>query len=148
MIKKIIEFLLKLFGIKEEKGTTNIEYKEKRIMTEYEMDFYSKMIELETEYKIVPQLVLASVIKKISINKYQNELYKIIDFAIFDKDYNKLLLLIELNDSTHNQTKRKERDLKVKKICNDAGIKIITFYTKYPNEKKYIIDRIKKEIIG
>ena len=45
-----------------------------------------------------------------------------------------------------NKRKRKNRDLKVKKICNTAKIKLITFYTKYPNEKDYIINRIKKEI--
>ncbi len=57
-----------------------------------------------------------------------------------------ILLLIELNDSSHNKNVRKDRDLKVKKICNDANIKLITFYTKYPNEKDYVINRIKQEI--
>lgn len=33
-----------------------------------------------------------------------------------------------------------------KKICNDAGIKLITFYTKYPNEKQYVLNRIKEEL--
>ena len=101
--------------------------------------------DLEKDYNIVPQLVLASVVDKTSKQKYRSELYRIIDFAIFSKDYSKLLLLIELNDNTHNQRKRKDRDLKVKKICNFAGIKLITFYTKYPNEKDYIINRINKE---
>lgn len=67
-------------------------------------------------------------------------------FAIFDKEFSKILLLIELNDNTHNKLNRKDRDLKVKKICNDAGIKLITFYTKYPNEKQYVLNRIKEEL--
>ena len=115
-------------------------------MSDYEIMFYNRMKDLETEYNIVPQLVLSSVVDKKSKQKYSSELYRIIDFAIFSKDYSKLLLLIELNDNTHNQRKRKDRDLKVKKICNSAKIKLITFYTKYPNEKDYIINRIKKEI--
>ena len=150
MLKRIIDFILWLFGIKDdedvEKATTDIKYEKKSIMSDYEIMFYNRMKDLETEYNIVPQLVLSSVVDKKSKQKYRSELYRIIDFAIFSKDYSKLLLLIELNDNTHNQRKRKDRDLKVKKICNSAGIKLITFYTKYPNEKDYIINRIKKEI--
>jgi len=150
MLEKIINFILWLFGIKDdedvEKATTDIKYEKKPIMSNYEIMFYNRMKDLETEYNIVPQLVLSSVVDKKSKQKYRSELYRIIDFAIFSKDYSKLLLLIELNDNTHNQRKRKDRDLKVKKICNSAKIKLITFYTKYPNEKDYIINRIKKEI--
>lgn len=150
MLKRIIDFILWLFGIKDdedvEKTTTDIKYEKKPIMSDYEIMFYNRMKDLETEYNIVPQLVLSSVVDKKSKQKYRSELYRIIDFAIFSKDYSKLLLLIELNDNTHNQRKRKDRDLKVKKICNSAKIKLITFYTKYPNEKDYIINRIKKEI--
>lgn len=150
MLEKIINFILWLFGIKDdedvEKATTDIKYEKKPIMSDYEIMFYNRMKDLETEYNIVPQLVLSSVVDKKSKQKYRSELYRIIDFAIFSKDYSKLLLLIELNDNTHNQRKRKDRDLKVKKICNSAKIKLITFYTKYPNEKDYIINRIKKEI--
>lgn len=150
MLKRIIDFILWLFGIKDdedvEKATIDIKYEKKPIMSDYEIMFYNRMKDLETEYNIVPQLVLSSVVDKKSKQKYRSELYRIIDFAIFSKDYSKLLLLIELNDNTHNQRKRKDRDLKVKKICNSAKIKLITFYTKYPNEKDYIINRIKKEI--
>lgn len=150
MLKRIIDFILWLFGIKDdedvEKATTDIKYEKKPIMSDYEIMFYNRMKDLETEYNIVPQLVLSSVVDKKSKQKYRSELYRIIDFAIFSKDYSKLLFLIELNDNTHNQRKRKDRDLKVKKICNSAKIKLITFYTKYPNEKDYIINRIKKEI--
>lgn len=150
MLKRIIDFILWLFGIKDdedvEKATTDIKYEKKPIMSDYEIMFYNRMKDLETEYNIVPQLVLSSIVDKKSKQKYRSELYRIIDFAIFSKDYSKLLLLIELNDNTHNQRKRKDRDLKVKKICNSAKIKLITFYTKYPNEKDYIINRIKKEI--
>ena len=82
----------------------------------------------------------------LKLRGYINELFKNIDFAIFDKDYKNVLLLIEINDSTHNKINRKDRDLKVKKICNDCNIKLITFYTKYPNEKEYVLKRIKEEL--
>ena len=122
-------------------------YVKKVFMTKCELDFYNKIKELELYYRIVPQVNLASIIDKIG-NGYRNELFRNIDFAIFDQDYQNILLLIELNDNTHNNNDRKDRDLRVKKICSDAGIKLITFHTKYPNEKEYVLNRIKEQLIN
>lgn len=148
MIQRIIDFIRKLFGIQlltdESEDKIQI-YEKKPFMTDYEMVFYSNLRELEPEYKVIPQVNLATIVRK--INKgYINELFKNIDFAVFDSECKNLLLLIELNDSTHNKSNRKDRDLRVKRICNDANIKLITFYTKYPNEKEYVLNRIKNEI--
>lgn len=121
-------------------------YTRKKLMTDYEYKFYNILKELQDNYTIVPQLNLAAVVKKINNNRYYSELFRNIDFAIFTKDYQELLLLIELNDQTHNNYNRKDRDLKVKKKCNDIGVKLMTFYTKYPNEKAYVINRIKNEL--
>ena len=81
-----------------------------------------------------------------SNNRYQSELYRNIDYAVFSKDLTTLLLLIELNDITHEQKSRKIRDMKVKDICNNSGIKLITFYTKYDNKEKYVVNRVIEEI--
>ena len=51
-------------------------------------------------------------------------------------------LLIEINDKTHKQSNRIARDIKVKEICEKADIKLITFYTNYPNKEDYVINRI------
>lgn len=116
-------------------------------MTNAEKEFYKKLLVLEDNYKIIPQVNLATIINKKSKYKYRTELYRNIDFVIFDKDFNEVLLLIELNDSTHSKKTRIDRDLKVKKICESANLKLINFYTKYPNEQKYVINRIKSEIM-
>lgn len=120
-------------------------YSKKSFMTHSEYIFYTKIKDLENDYKIVPQVNLASIINKNS-DGYNNELFKNIDFAIFSKDYSTLLLLIELNDSSHNEYNRIKRDVKVRNICDKAGIKLITFYTKYSNDKNYLLSRILKEI--
>lgn len=146
MIKKIIMFILKLFGFNREDNESNTSpttpklYCKKNLMTKTEIEFYNKIKDLEG-YIIIPQINLASIIKKEGNNKYINELFKVIDFGVFNSNYEPLLL-IELNDSTHNQINRKDRDLKVKKICNDANIKLINFYTNYPNEIEYVRNRI------
>ncbi len=146
MIQKIILWIKRLFGLIEDEEKSEIKiYERKEFMSTYELLFYEKIKDLENEYKIVPQVNLATIVKKIN-RGYINELFKNIDFAIFDKYYKNVLLLIEINDSTHNKINRKDRDLKVKKICNDCNIKLITFYTKYPNEKEYVLKRIKEEL--
>ena len=115
-------------------------------MTESEKKFHQKLKKIETlGYIVIPQINLASVITKKSDYRYNTELFRNIDFGLFDSNYN-LLLLIELNDSSHKEAARHKRDLKVKKICESAKIKLIFFYTSYPNEQDYIISRILKEL--
>lgn len=147
MIKKIIIKILEFLGLIEVNTDNNKKeetiYELKPIMTDYEKRFYNIFKDLENDYIIVPQLNLASVIKKVNNNKYYSELFRNIDFAIFSKDYSRLLLLIEINDKTHQQSNRKDRDLKVQKICNDVNVKLIKFYTNYPNEKDYVLNRVK-----
>lgn len=148
-MREIIYKILVFLGLINEKKEIIREetiYQKRNLMTNYEYKFYQNIKELEDEYQIVPQLNLAAVTKKINNNRYYSELFRNIDFAIFSKDYQELLLLIEINDQTHNNYNRRDRDMKIKKICNDIGVKLITFYTKYPNEKTYVINRIKNEL--
>ncbi len=120
-------------------------YTKKDYLTPTEKNFYKKLKKLEPQYKIIPQINLSTIVNKINNTKYHTELYRNIDYGIFTNDF-QLLLLIELNDQTHQQPKRKRRDIKVQEICKNADIPIITFYTNYPNEENYVISRILKEI--
>lgn len=144
IIKRILIFLglIHVYPENESIEVKNRYYVSKSFMTPSEYKFYLTLSPLLSKYNIVPQVNLASIINKISNDRYSSELYRNIDYGIFTKDYSKLLLLIELNDSSHNEKRRRDRDLKVKKICNDAGIKLMTFFTKYPNEESYVIQRI------
>ncbi|MFR2585189.1 MAG: DUF2726 domain-containing protein [Bacilli bacterium] len=127
----------------------NTAYIRKNFLTNNELIFLNKLKELEMEngLKVVPQVNLATIIKKISDIPYQNELFRNIDYGIFSNNYERLLLLIELNDSSHQSQNRQYRDKKVHEICEMAGIKLIRFYTKYPNEKEYVKNRIRNEIL-
>lgn len=92
------------------------EYQEKPIMTASEINFYNKIKPLEPTYKILPQINLAAIIRKNNNNRYYTDLFRNIDYAIMSNDYSKVLLLIELNDATHEKQKRKSRDNKVSNI--------------------------------
>lgn len=129
-------------NVETQESPTTVIYQQKSLMTASEYSFYQVIKDLEIKYKIVPQLNLASITKKILKHKFQNELYRNVDFAIFTNDYSKLLLLIELNDRSHQSPQRQLRDQKVKKICDEIGVLLMTFYTNKPNEKSYVINRI------
>ena len=119
-------------------------YEQKEFMSYYEKYFYDILKDIERDYDVIvqPQVNLASVIEKNIKHKYVNELFRNIDFGIFDKNFHKLLLAIEINDSSHLKKDRLIRDLKVEKILNQANIKLIKFYTNMPNEKLYVTNRI------
>ncbi|MCI8460453.1 MAG: DUF2726 domain-containing protein [Bacilli bacterium] len=138
----------KLFGNNQTNNNNNKNptYSRKKLMTDSEYNFYLKIKDLEQYYNIVPQVNLATIINKQSEDKFRNELFRNIDFAIFTKDYSTTLLLIELNDATHANSSRKKRDEKVEAICKMSDIPLIKFYTKYPNEREYVVNRILKEI--
>ena len=60
----------------------------------------------EIIYKKKHQVNLGAIIEKKSSIKYRNGLFRNIDYGIFTKDF-KLLLLIELNDSSHKEYNKK-----------------------------------------
>lgn len=120
------------------------EFKSKKLMTDAEKNFYKIVQYFNVDYIIQPQINLASIIK-IKDKRKISELFKNIDYGIFDKSYN-ILLLIELNDSTHLLKNRIIRDKKIKNICKKANIPLLTFYTRYKYDKDYIINRIENEL--
>ena len=98
-------------------------------------------------YILFLRLIWLQLFKKyLIVDLIQNFLEILILAFLMQIIYSKLLLLIELNDESHNIAHRKKRDIKVHDICNKASIKLITFYTKYSNEKEYVKNRIIKEI--
>ena len=86
IIENIIRKILIFFGIiKEEKDLLkekNI-YKKKNIMTDYEYKFYLILKELEKyNYKVIPQVNLATIVEKANNKKYYTELFRNIDCNI------------------------------------------------------------------
>ena len=94
--------------------TSAVNYIPKQFLTNNEYDFLTKFIDLEDELhiNIVPQVNLASIIQKVSNSRFNTELFRNIDFGIFSADYSKVLLLIELNDESHNNFHRKKTGYK------------------------------------
>lgn len=128
-----------------ESGTVKNEYKVKTcLMTATEINYYNCLRSiLPSQFIVQPQVNLATVLEKDAGSYYQNELYRNIDFCIFD-NYYRPLLLIEINDETHRQPKRIERDKKVAEICASAGLPLIRFWTKYGIDSNYISKKMRE----
>lgn len=119
----------------------------KSLITDKERPYFNAIKKIvEPSHIVQPQINLASIIDKKSTEKFRNELFRNIDFGIFDQNY-KPLVLIEINDQTHTTPRRKERDKKVKDICAEAKIPLITLWTNYGVNEDYIKKRISEHII-
>ena len=90
---------------------------------------------------IQAQANLASFIRRTDGAKYQNDLFRNVDFIITDLSY-RPLLVIEINDQTHRLPERRERDKKVACICEEAGIPLIKLWTSYGVNEEYIKKKI------
>lgn len=121
-------------------------YQRKKILTKNEYYFYTKLKEVTNKYnlQILTKIRLADLIevKQYSINRnewgtYFNKIKaKHIDFAIVDDM--KVLLIIELDDQSHNNIERIERDKFVNDNLTACGYKIV--------HTRGAIDAIEKEL--
>ncbi len=122
-------------------------YSKKLLQTNREQEIYRKLKNIiGTQYLLQAQVNLATIVYKNFEFTYQNELYRNIDFGIFDKNTFEILVLIELNDNSHLAQNRQARDIKVKQILEEAHIPLITLWTTYDNSAIYIKNRLKEFI--
>lgn len=96
---------------------------------------------LPTGYHIFPQINLASFIVRTDGARYQNELFRNVDFLITNLEYQPQIV-VEINDASHNDPERKKRDAKVQKICEEAGIPVVKLWTSYGVNPEYIKKKI------
>lgn len=118
----------------------------KSLLTDNEKKFYAAILKvLPSDCQLFPQINLATFIERTDDARYRNELFRNVDFLVTDKDLAPKIA-IEINDSTHNSLDRKKRDAKVHDICEEAGIPLITLWTKYDPDETYIRGRIEKAL--
>lgn len=116
------------------------------LLTATEIEYYDLLCSiLGEEYLVFPQINLAAVIDKERGAGGRTELFRNVDFGIFDFNY-KPLVLIEINDNSHLRPDRAERDKKVAKICKQAKIPLITFWVKDGADIKEMRKAIKQYI--
>ena len=119
-------------------------YEKKTLLTMTERAFGNAIKKgLPTGYRLLPQICLASIIRKNYQNKFVNELFRIIDYVVFDEAYNPIVL-IEINDPSHHERKRIARDYKVEELCKEVNLPIIKLWTDYGINEEYIKKRLQQ----
>lgn len=92
-------------------------------------------------YHVFPQINLASFIKRTDDSRFHNELFRNVDFLITNEEFQPRIV-VEINDQTHLNNDRKERDKKVQSICEEAGIPVLKLWTSYGVNREYINGRV------
>ena len=112
------------------------------LISKSEQSFYSAIVSSVPDgYCVFPQINLASFISRTDGARFHNELFRNVDFLITDAEF-RPKFIIEINDQTHMTSERKERDEKVRSICEEAGIPIVSLWTSYGVNAEYIKKRI------
>ena len=139
----IINTTIILNNLNYKKNINTLYYKRIFFLRKSELKFLKTISILENEYKIIPKLSLKKIIKTKN-KKYRKELNDMtIDYAIFNKDYSDVVLLIELKYKSGKIDNQDKID-KLNVICREAGIKFLTFdaNAEYLDEEE-IINNIK-----
>ncbi len=106
-------------------------YQAKYLLTKNEWYEYKKLHEIALKHnlQICPKVRLADIIEpRKGTGEWQKLFYKIqakhIDFLICDYSL-RILAVLELDDNSHNQPERQERDKFVDEILRSVGYKVI-----------------------
>lgn len=112
------------------------------LITKSEQSYFEAIkISLPEGYFIFPQINLAAFIRKTDHSKYQNELFRNVDFLITDHQFTPKIV-VEINDRSHLSEDRRERDEKVKNILEEAGVPFMALWTSYGVNVEYIKGKI------
>lgn len=110
----------------------------KTLISKNERSFYNALIKCVPDgYHVFPQVNLAAFIDRTDNVRFHNELFRNVDFLITDNNYSPRLA-VEINDSTHLERDRRERDKRVSRILEEAGLPLMKLWTSYGVNIDYI----------
>jgi hypothetical protein len=114
----------------------------KTLVSKSERSFFEALNASVPEgYHVFPQINLASFIERTDDARFHNELFRNVDFLITNEEFQPRIV-VEINDQTHLNNDRKERDKKVQSICEEAGIPVLKLWTSYGVNQEYINGRV------
>ena len=130
---KIVVFLLKpRVGDGDVVEKPYLPYSKKPyFLTNNEREFFAKIEKIiENRYSVFPQVHYCKIIYAEGRQNFKNPWFnkidrKSADFVLFDKNTISPVLVIEIDDSSHNRTDRRERDVFINSVLEKCGIPII-----------------------
>lgn len=118
------------------------------LITPTEQSFFVALKEIVPQgYMVFPQINLAAFIDRTDNVSFHNELFRNVDFLITDETY-KPKIAVEINDLSHLDKERKERDEKVSNILEEAGIPLLKLWTSYGVNRDYIKKKIEELLVN
>lgn len=148
LLKKIIDFILSLFWANENKNNDKLnkfpfKYKKKQfLLTKKELSFYNFLKNnIPDKYSIMCSVRLIDIIEPVDKRDYTAKakiIQKHIDFLIVTSWYLNPVLAIELNDSSHRDPKRFERDNFLDLAFQTAWLPLIFVSTRDLDKKEYL----------
>ena len=103
------------------------------LMTNAENEFFNMLTEaVGTRYFVFPQVHLSAILDhKIKGQNWKAAFRSIngksVDYVISDKTSRKSLIAIELDDYTHNFEDRRQRDIQVERMLQEAQVPLLRF---------------------
>lgn len=114
--------------------------KRRQAMTTTEIDFYNRLCTIvDTRYTIIPQAHLTMIFDQTQYRQNWHKAFfaingKSVDFLIVNHYNFAPILAIEIDDKSHSQPERIERDLIVEEIFREANMPLLRFsYGKLSN---------------
>lgn len=144
----IITILEKKLNDKEKSENLETNYKDKYnkcdyLLTKNELKFYRilKQITNKLSYSLFCQVSLYQIVNSKNYKDFNKIKSKSIDFVIAQENC-KILLCIELDDSTHEKKKRIERDNFIDNLFKDLEIKLL----RIPVQNFYNMEELENKI--
>ena len=103
-------------------------YAKSYVMTSRENECFKILNEIfSSKWFVVPQIHLSALLDYRVKGQNWNAAFrhingKSVDFVLIGKESYRVICAIELDDSTHNKPERKERDVEIERIFNQAKI--------------------------
>ena len=103
-------------------------YAKSYVMTSRENECFKILNEVfSSKWFVIPQVHLSALLDYKVKGQNWNAAFrhingKSVDFVLIGKESFKVICAIELDDSTHNKPERKERDVEIERIFNQARI--------------------------
>ena len=131
-----------LYNETKEINTEAYEKKE-YLLTKNELKFYKQLKKITDKYNltIFAQVSLYQIIKNKEYKDFNKIKSKSIDFVITESN-GKIKICIELDDKSHNNNNRKERDNFINTIFRQANIKLL----RIPVQEFYNLEELEKKI--
>lgn len=125
-------------------------YKKRNLLTTNATYFYRELKKIADKYnfEVLAKVRVADIIE-VDNNKtkeYMKYFFKIqskhVDFVLADINNLNVILVIELDDNTHNNNQAVQKDMFKNNIFYQSGIRILRAYNTFELEKTYVIHLI------